>query len=448
MPVLPKQSNRRPFSDYSAYVSKLKRLSAESHRAPNWNTRVEAALNGQASVELRLAAPLETRRKFGAFFTGTDLGAKLIGCGTGFSSTSVFYDPTCGMGDLLIAAARQLPICKTLPATLRKWGRQLSGTDLHQEFIEGARTRLVLLARQRHKSDEVLQSTNAEFFPNIRVADGLRQKALITRATHLLLNPPFGQVAAPADCKWAGGRITEAAAFVIAALEQAKPGTEMLAILPDVLRSGSFSEHWRNRVGSLAEMPLIEPYGIFDDSADVDVFLLRLVKRPTEIVAGNQTWSIHKSTDGTTIADFFEVHVGRVVPHRDPESGPSHPYIHARSVPAWTIMETFNEKRHHQGLVYKTPFVAIRRTSRPGHPYRATATIIAGKTPVAVENHLIVCEPKDGTLASCKALMKQLKTETVNEFLDQRIRCRHLTVGAITAIPFKRRISTRKLKHE
>lgn len=437
MQALPKQDNSSPFSDYSAYVSKLKRLSMESHRGADWNTRVDAALNGQANIELRRSSPLETRRKFGAFFTGTDLGAKLISCGTNISPTSIFYDPTCGMGDLLIAAARQLPLCRTLHATLRQWGQQLTGTDLHQEFIEGARTRLILLARQRHKSDEVLQKSNTHYFPNILVANGLGQDALIRRATHLVLNPPFGKVAAPAGCKWAGGRITEAAPFVIAALERAKPGTEMLAILPDVLRSGSFSEHWRKRVSALADVLLVEPYGIFDDAADVDVFLVRLIKRPTEIVADDHAWARHTSTGGTSIGDFFEVHVGRVVPHRDPESGPSHPYIHARSVPAWTIMATFDDKRQHQGLVYKTPFVAIRRTSRPGHPYRATATIIAGKTPVAVENHLIVCTPKDGKLATCRKLMWHLKSETINDCLNQRIRCRHLTVASVRELPWE-----------
>lgn len=421
----------------------------EPHSEVDWDARVNAALNGQANVELRRVASIGTRRKFGAFFTGTDLGKQLIACSTTFDAASFIHDPSCGMGDLLIAAARQLPICKSLTATLRQWGRQLSGTDLHQEFIEGAKIRLTLLARQRHKSDEVLQSSNADLFPYIRVADGLKQKAFFSRASHLLLNPPFGQVTAPADCKWAGGRITEAAAFVIAALEQAKPGAEMLAILPDVLRSGSFSEHWRRRVAVLADIGLVKPYGIFDDSADVDVFILRLIKRPAEVAnATNRIWSMLSSSSDTTVGDFFEVHVGRVVPHRDPEEGPCHPYIHARSVPAWTIMKTFENKRQHQGLVYKTPFVAIRRTSRPGHPYRATATIIAGKTPVAVENHLIVCEPKDGTLASCKALMSQLKTEDVNNFLDQRIRCRHLTVSAVSSIPFTGRISKRKSTDE
>lgn len=432
----PKKTNQSPFRDYSAYVSKLKRLAVESHRVADWNNRVDAALNGQASVELRRVAPVETRRKFGAFFTGTYLGAKLIECGTRFDSKSVFCDPTCGMGDLLIAAARKLPLRKTLPDTLRQWGQQLTGTDLHREFIEGARTRLVLLARQRHKTDEALRSSTAEFFPDIRVSDGLKQEALFTRATHLLLNPPFGQVAAPAGCKWAGGRITEAAAFVIAALERARSGTEMLAILPEVLRSGSFSEQWRKRVSQLAEVQLVQPYGIFDDSADVDVFLLRLARRAETQNPAPHVWTTTTAPRTTTVADFFDVHVGRVVPHRDKESGPLHRYIHPRNIDVWKEVTRISEKRRHEGLTYQPPFVALRRTSRPGHPYRAAATVILGKKPVAVENHLIVCEPRDKSADTCRALKDQLRTQRVNNFLDQRIRCRHLTVGSIAAIPF------------
>lgn len=437
MPAVPRQAKSNPFSDYSAYVSKLKRLSLESHLAADWDVRVHAALNGQAGVELRLAAPLETRRKFGAFFTGTELGAKLIGCGAGFSPRSVFYDPTCGMGDLLIAAARRLPICKSLPKTLKQWGQQLSGTDLHPEFIEGARTRLVLLARQRHKSDERLQNSDAAFFPNIRVANGLKQDALFSRATHLLLNPPFGQVAAPAGCSWAGGRITEAAAFVIAALEQAKPGTQMLAILPEVLRSGSFTEHWRRHVSRLAEVHTVQPYGIFDDSADVDVFLLRLKRRTETQNSSSHVWTLTDAGDTSTVGDFFDVHVGRVVPHRDAESGPLRRYIHPRNIDTWVEVTRIKDRRHHEGLAYTPPFVVLRRTSRPGHPYRAAATVILGKKPVAVENHLIVCEPHDKSADTCRALMEKLHTQSVNDFLDQRIRCRHLTVGAVAEIPIK-----------
>ena len=101
-------------------------------------------------------------------------------------------------------------------------------------------------------------------------------------------------------------------------------------------------------------------------------------------------------------------------------------------------MREFKQSRRHDGKVYKPPFVVIRRTSRPGHPYRAAATVIAGKRSVAVENHLIVCEPKNNkTQAMCKKLMAQLQTQVVNTFLDDRIRCRHLTVGAVAAIPIE-----------
>lgn len=429
------KAKHSPFSEYSAYVFSLKRLSVESHRAADWNTRVDAALNGQANVELRRVAPVETRRKFGAFFTGTDLGSQLIDCGTEVGATSVFYDPTCGMGDLLIAAARKLPLRKTLPDTLRQWGQQLAGTDLHGVFIEGARTRLVLLARQRHKTDEALRITEADFFPNIRVADGLKEKAKFIRATHLLLNPPFGRVAAPAGCKWAGGRITEAAAFVITAIERARPGTQMLAILPEVLRSGSFCEHWRKRVSQLADVQLVQPYGIFDDSADVDVFLLRLVRRAETQNRVPHLWINANALLSTTVADFFDVHVGRVVPHRDEEAGPLHRYIHPRNIAVWAEVNRISEKRRHRGVAYQPPFVVLRRTSRPGDPYRAAATVVLGKQPVAVENHLIVCEPRDKSADTCRALMSQLHTQRASDFLDQRIRCRHLTVSAVREIP-------------
>jgi hypothetical protein len=83
--------------------------------------------------------------------------------------------------------------------------------------------------------------------------------------------------------------------------------------------------------------------------------------------------------------------------------------------------------------------VVIRRTSRPGDAYRATATVIGGESPIAVENHLLVCEPKDRKLATCKKLMLQLKTDAVNKYLNGRIRCRHLTVQAIEELPLNMR---------
>lgn len=425
-------------SAYGDYVAGLQRLAAEPSTAPDWQQRTHAALNGQATTELRKVIALKTRRRYGAFFTGSKLAKKFIFHSRAFPEYVIVHDPSVGGGDLLLAAASRLPLEKSLAITLRKWGQKLSGTDLHPEFVRAAKARLVLLARKRHglKSGRVVSPANC--FPGIRVADGLAQRKAFSEATHLFLNPPFGVVEAPTDCKWAGGKITAAAFFVVTALERAQPGTQLLAILPDVLRSGSFTVHWRRRVEELAKVQLVKPYGIFDESADVDVFLLRAVRREEEKTTDKSfNWSKAKNRKTKTIADFFDVHVGRVVPHRDPKKGPKHPYIHPRCIDAWKIIRRFEEKRRHEGKVYKPPFVVIRRTSRPGHPYRAAATVIAGKKPVAVENHLIVCEPKKKTLAACLNLMRKLKTKAVNKFLDERIRCRHLTVASVCELPWK-----------
>jgi hypothetical protein len=96
------------------------------------------------------------------------------------------------MGDLLLATARKLPLERTLNETLKQWGRQLTGTDIHFEFVEGSKTRLVILAQQRHGSKSRGVTSIAGLFPSIRVADGLLQHKLFARATHLTLNPPFG----------------------------------------------------------------------------------------------------------------------------------------------------------------------------------------------------------------------------------------------------------------
>ncbi|HCN75879.1 MAG TPA: hypothetical protein DIT13_01640 [Verrucomicrobiales bacterium] len=421
------------FSGYRQFSAELHALALAPRVDAGWNKQVDASLDGVAGKELQRLVDLTARRAAGAFFTGSTLAERLVGS-LSFGKNAFIYDPTVGAADLLLAAARRLPLGKSLRETLRRWGQCLAGTDLQPEFIEAARLRLALLARQSHGGDQKLPDDLSSFFPHIRCANGLEQKQLLGRATHLLMNPPYGLVPAPADCAWAGGRVSEAAIFIVRLLEQASAGTRLLAILPDVLRSGSFQHRWRERVGDLAKILKVERYGIFDDIADVDVFLLDVCRRSGK-KSDSHRWPVAvESADTKTIADFFDVHVGRVVPHRDKETGPLRRYIHPRSIPVWTDVRRIEDKRHHP-LAYQPPFVVLRRTSRPGHPYRAAATVILGKAPVAVENHLIVCEPRDKSADTCRALMAQLKTERVNEFLDERIRCRHLTVGAVKEIP-------------
>ncbi len=436
MSAEPRKVRGAPFRRYRAYVGQLQTLMVTAGGGSDWDQQVTVALDGGATAELRRVSSLATRRKYGAYFTGTVLGDRLLRHCASFDRSRTFYDATCGMGDLLLSAAKRLPLGRTLEETLAQWGRRLAGTDLHEEFVNGARIRLALLARQRHRTRQHLVLSPDRLFPLIRTGDGFSDSPGFTEPITILLNPPFRRIRSRKPCSWANGRISEAAQFLMSALERARPGTEILAILPEVLRSGTFSEHWRTRVGDLAEVHAIHPYGVFDESADIDVFLLRLVRRAHGASSPAKKWPLWRPLTGT-VAASFDIRVGRVVPHRDKEIGRRHPYIHARCVPPWTVMKAFTETRKHGRPAFQPPFVVVRRTSRPAQPYRATATVVAGNTSVAVENHLIVCSPKDGTLRTCKALMQQLHTPDANTYLDTRIRCRHLTVSALAGAPFR-----------
>lgn len=435
MNALPSSNQQHDFSGYREFTRELRALAVLPRIDGDKAQRVAACLDGTAGAELRRLVGLEIRRARGVFFTGSKLAEKLVGSLTFNPRAHFIYDPAVGAADLLLAVARRLPLARSLSATLKAWGGCLAGTDLQAEFVEAAKFRLALLARQRHGGVAKLPPGWEKLFPFIRVGDGLKQRKLYARATHLVMNPPFSTSDPTGDCQWKGGRISDAAMFVVRALEHSRPGTRLLAVLPDVLRSGSFQHHWRERVSDLAEVYSVKHHGIFDDFADVDVFRLDALRRAGP-EAKLRRWPKPRTRATGAVGDYFDVHVGRVVPHRDRETGPEHPYIHPRCVPAWKEMRTFSERRRHAGVAYLAPFVVLRRTSRPGDSYRATATVIGGDAAVAVENHLIVCEPRDRKVTTCRKLMRQLHTERVNEFLNQRIRCRHLTVGAVKAIPF------------
>jgi hypothetical protein len=78
----------------------------------------------------------------------------------------------------------------------------------------------------------------------------------------------------------------------------------------------------------------------------------------------------------------------------------------------------------------------VRRTSRPGDEHRAVATIVVCDRPVAVENHLLVCRPRDGSGTACQTLLDVLQRPETTSWLDRRICCRHLTVSAVRSIPW------------
>jgi hypothetical protein len=430
-----------PVRAYSEFTTSLDNLLLEAAETP-WSSelrkRIAHALDGQAAAELRRSVSLEALRADGIFFTSSDLARRAVqNLLPTFRPDSVILDPACGAGNLLIACAAGLPAAQEHKETLRLWGSCLAGRELHPEFVETARRRLLLSSLALHAEGSASYPVDVDgAFPGLRSHCGLTDHQIIGAATHIVMNPPFGMIPAPANCSWGTGKVNMAALFLEAVLLAARPGARIAAILPEVLRSGSRYRKWRDLVSARARFERIEILGRFDRWTDVDVFLLELeVPGPRE----NSGWPSWRETErplGGCIGDHFESCIGPVVDYRDPHRGPLHPFIHSRDLPPWKTVREIPRRRRFEGRVLAPPFVAIRRTSRPGDRHRAIGTLIAGPKPIAVENHLIVLRPKDGTVRSCRELLGVLKDERTTHWLDERIRCRHLTVTALDGLPW------------
>ena len=418
---------------------------------------MKACLDGEPGQVLRREVELVRLRQQGAYFTGAKMAMRManalgvdrkgnhrtndgIGLNRGFSpqpySRQLYFDPTCGAGDLLLAVANKLPIARTLRKTLANWGQCLGGCDISPDFVRLAKARLVLLAakrcRVRPSEENVVLSRT---FSKIIEADFLSYPSGAQRANVVLMNPPFGYTRAPDGCEWAQGRINAAAMFLEKAIRDSREGTRIAAILPDVLRSGSRYERWRYMISTLGSIRSERPLGLFDRWADVDVYLFDFLKavdkqerrkaefQPSAILLGG-------------VGKRFAVHVGPVVPHRHKEEGPEVLYIHARSLPAWGEHKRIVEKRKFSGRLFKPPFVVVRRTSSPDDKKRAVATLVLGEGDVAVENHLIVLLPKDGTTRTCRDLMLRLQSIRTDDWINSRMRCRHLTIAVLAGMPW------------
>ena len=402
-----------------------------------WRQKLTTCLDGEPGQMLRRERECSQLRQQGAYFTSTKMATKLANAlAVDPDSRHVYFDPTCGAGDLLLAVAKKLPVANTLQRTLADWEQCLAGCDISPEFVRLAKARLVLLAAKRCRvlpSDEsvVLSST----FPKIVEADFLSLSRRPHRADVVIMNPPFGYTRAPDECEWAQGRVSAAAMFAERAIQGSHEGTRIAAILPDVLRSGSRYNRWRSTIDALGSIRCERPLGLFDRWADVDVYLLDFLKAAdrqesakTAIQPGARgSGGVHKR---------FAVHVGPVVPHRHKAVGPEVPYIHARSLPAWGECEHIAEDRKFSGRLFEPPFVAVRRTSSPNDSKRAVATLVLGKGAVAVENHLIVMLPKDGTTRACRDLIVRLRSSKTDDWINGRLRCRHLTTAVLADMPW------------
>jgi hypothetical protein len=430
----------RLFEEYVRTLEDLARAALTGTSGALLSFEFAPVLDGAVSRELRQRVSLEDRQRLGAFFTGTPLRAR-VASALSASRLPVWdvWDPACGAGDLLLGAAEHLPVRADLGETLAIWGQRLFGSDTEPTFVRAARARLVLAAYARGARNSTRRSHPLEdVLPGLRVEDGLARVSH-AKQKFIFLNPPYISVAAPKSCEWGSGQVSAAALFLEQCLRHAETGTQLAAILPDVLRSGSRYSAWRRWVAQHANIHQVEVYGRFDPQADVDVFVAELSARghllPLSDADAGAPWAVQSPTRARGLMrDLCTVSVGSVVPHRDPETGPFRAYLHSRDASPWGVIEV-TETRAFEGKVVTPPFVVVRRTSSPRDKHRAVATIVTGDTPVAIENHLLVLEPHEHTVDACRTILEVLRLPETSEWLNGRIRCRHLTVSALEEVP-------------
>ncbi len=412
---------------YAKFVTEL-RSAISSPQCKN----VDSLLDGLAGQRCLALLGSESIHRLGAFFTPSHTAEKII---SRFSvkvwSEETAFDPACGAGDLLLPVARRLPVKPVVSSTLQCWNQHLSGCDLSSEFVEAAQLRLVLLAIQRGAIVDGSISRLTSLLSNLKIADGLAVSEPYSASTCIMMNPPYGRVPSGKQL-WRDGSVTAAALFLERAARLSRSGAQIVALLPEVLRTGSSYKRWREVVKALLSQAKPHSIGVFSNDADVDVFVQHFVKRDTPL---NHA-SIPPKTRSTTLGDLFLIAVGAVVPHRHPLAGPKFSFLRAQKAVPWGELRRINESRKFTGRTFTPPFAVVRRTSRPGDHHRAIATIVLGKRPVAVDNHLIVLTPRDGTIEACRALVEILRSRKTDIFLDRTMRCRHLTTGSVASLPW------------
>ena len=428
----------KDFEPYVQHLASLFHSNAAAHAVTN-RAELVAALDGQPGRELRKLYTIDRLRNTGTYFTGSKLANRLVASWkAALLRAKQVVDPACGAGDLLVACARHFPIRSDLTNTLRDWGEKLVGIDINSAFVDAARYRLALLALERigTASRKVARRLPlATLFPHIRVGSGMEDWHVSTAPSLVIVNPPFVYGNALKNCTWASGRVSQAALFIDSCIRNVATGTQILAILPDVLRTGTRYERWRRMVSEKGYIDSVKIAGQFDDLTEIDVFLLALEVGKSD-AANRATWARPSRTTNRIVTDLFDVRVGPVVPFRLDGDGSWCPYAHSEGLPPWQIVRTLNQHIRFSGTTYKPPFVTIRRTSKSDYHVRCIGTIVTGKKPIAIENHLLVAIPHDKKVGTCKKLLELLKRDSTSNWMNERIRCRHLTVSSIGDLPW------------
>lgn len=384
-------------------------------------------------IVLRQCIGIDDMKEAGSFFTGQKLAKLLFNkFEEPINFDSIVIDPTCGAGNLLIECSRQLGVEKTLMSTLCKWGSVLHGYDIHESFVEAAKLRIIIEALNRGVIQDGSLNEAFDLLSNICVRDVMTlNENDLQNVTHIVMNPPFSAWVAPKASNWKKGKVNAAGIVFEHIIINAPNSVSIVSVLPDVLRAGTSYSKWRNFISAFLDGHY-QIYGKFNSKTDVDVFLI--YGKVNRNGSGKFKW-FFDVVENLTLSDYFDVRVGSLVAYRDPMIGNLYPFISPYNAPAWGTVKEISIHRNFSGKVFKPPFIVIRRTSSPSDKYRAIGTFIDGTECVAVENHLIVVQPKDGDKMTCVKLLNYLRNDKVNDYLNNTIRLRHLTVSAVGQIP-------------
>jgi hypothetical protein len=430
-----------PTEAFASYVRKVDASYSTLVQAVSNNNDFEHLLNGAAAEAVEKFVAKDTRSANGIFFSGKEISKLAVSLiAEKLSAGQSIGDPACGAGDLLIACARHFEIKSNLDETLCAWTDRIVGLDIHKEFTSATRSRLRLLAASRHtlNSESITEHINSKKpFYRIRTGDYFENVKKLANVDLLIMNPPFVTGPSPVECTWSSGNIQLAGIFLDKALQVAKAGQEIVAILPDVLRSGARYARWRDNIEENSLIKNIISYGRFDSKTDVDVFIIHLKKEKKSTRPAVDWKDLRsQSTKSKNLSDFFNVSVGSYVPFRAKEDKRVITYVCVKSaVPDSDVagLSTCN----FDGRLHKTPFVVVRRTSNPSDTRRVVPSLVTWPELIAVENHLLVLSPIDGSLSTCKKLMESLKDSEVDAWMNVVTRCRHLTAGAMKLLPLK-----------
>lgn len=430
----------RNYTDFVDYLVRFSSSFAQGQISLSCNKHeIESLINGANAKAISKYLDSSFRKNLGIFFTNEHLAEKVAKkLKNDLQQGKSICDPACGAGDLFLACIKYMPQKETTAETLSYWSGQIFGQDLTTDFVRSAQARLILssIYLSSSKKKKILVTNKKKLFRNITINDFFNDSSIIQKADCIVTNPPYGNVDLTGKVNWANGKGQLSALFLDQIIHASKDGQRVVAILPDVLRSGSRYRKWRAFINSNATNLNTESYGKFNNEADVDVFILDFIvskncfseKLTTFDTQGNNKNITHK------MSDFFNISVGPVVPHRHEQIGTFSPYLDTSTAKLWIEVTPKNKKKY-KCTLKKPPFIALRRTSSPGDKPRLKVSIIKGTERVAVENHLIVMEPKDGKLKTCRRFMRTARKFEANDWINQKIRCRHLTVSVIREMP-------------